>query len=340
MRKSRRELAQSVGLWLAEGDRRTRREITFTNNQPYLIKFFHRVIRNNLNPSYYPRVAVYLPHAGDPFDRPVIQATYRTYVDIRATRPYFIYRISGVKIVRRWKKLVTEVCTDTRNFQPILQGFFAGEGNIKYGHARRSRTLRISQGKRHELLEKMLRHFGISFSYGGHRSYSICGRDNLEKLLLLEVSCMHRIKHWAFLKMMRTYRQRHYRKHVLPQLVLARLVAPLTSRELAIQLSRSTSRISHILSELQSAGRVRSYRVNSTCYWSRSDRRTIVISNQKDAILRLLHVPHRAFELARIQSRTERSVSCRLRELESLGLVVRRKDNWYRLPTSSMVVVK
>jgi len=38
------KIAQCVGLWLAEGDRKSNHELTFTNNSKELIKFFHNAI--------------------------------------------------------------------------------------------------------------------------------------------------------------------------------------------------------------------------------------------------------------------------------------------------------
>lgn len=39
------EVAECVGLWLAEGDTKTTREITFTDNCPTLIEFFAKTIQ-------------------------------------------------------------------------------------------------------------------------------------------------------------------------------------------------------------------------------------------------------------------------------------------------------
>ena len=43
--KITKELAECVGLWLAEGDNKTNREVTFTNNVFDLIAFFSRNIQ-------------------------------------------------------------------------------------------------------------------------------------------------------------------------------------------------------------------------------------------------------------------------------------------------------
>ena len=219
----------------------TKREITLTNNQPYPIALFHRVVHENLHPKQIPRVAVYLPNLDTLYEEPVGWARYRVYVDRRANMPYYIYRISGVEAVKSWRALVSSACSDTNNYGPILQGFFAGEGNVREG-AHHSRLVRIAQGAPHALLETMLRHFRISFKYGGHREYSISGRDNFEIILALGVTRLHHSKHKKFLRMMQGYRQRHYPCHALHGWVLAKLSTPRTTEELAIDLSARADR--------------------------------------------------------------------------------------------------
>ncbi len=331
-------LGQVVGLWLAEGDKVTRMEVTFTNNQPYLIELFHEVIQENLVASNTPRIAVYLPRKDSPYAHPVASARYRVYIDRRANFPYHIYRLSGVHVVKEWRKLVRGTCRIATNYQSILQGFFAGEGNVKTG-LHYSRAVRIAQGRPNRLLEKMLHHFRISFVYGGHREYSITGRYNLAKFHSLELTVLHRAKHERFLKMMSSYRQNHFSNFTLRRLVLSNLAIPRTSAELASEYKRSISRLHQVLLDLKSSGNILMYHVNSRCYWVRTDS-IIVISRQKEKILCLLAEKHRAFELARVLERNAKSVLRRLHELEGLGLVTRRKHNWYRVPTPSKVVKK
>jgi predicted transcriptional regulator len=335
----RERLAQSVGLWLAEGDRRTRRETTLTNNQPYLIAFFHDVISKVLRPPNTPRIAVYLPQAGFPHVRPVRQARYLVYIDGRANSPYYIYRVSGVETNTKWRATVSLVCSHTSNYQFILQGFFAGEGNVKEG-SHESRAVRIAQAKPHPLLETMLRHYEISFKYGGHRQYTISGRGNLEKVLALRMTCLHRPKHKRFVKMMAGYRQRHYAKQALGELVFSALVKPQSTKDLADTYQRSKSRLFQVLSNLRRTGNVQRYHVNSTYYWVRTDSRLIVVSKQKMRILNLLGKYHRVFELASILATDDKGVSRRLSELEHMGLVHREKANWHRIATPSRVMEK
>jgi len=220
--------AQAVGLWLAEGDKRTNREVTFTNNEPSLISFFHKVMVDTLQPRYTPRIAVYLPFSGESYLRPVVTGRYRVYIDGRANRPYYIYRISGVLLVRKWRSIVSTTCKRKSNFRPVLQGFFAGESNVKEG-SHGSRVVRVAQGMPNRFIEKLLAYFGITCEYGGHREYTIQGRDNLEKILALELMILHPSKQKRFQAMMAGYRQRHYSKNALYDLVYSQLQNPATT---------------------------------------------------------------------------------------------------------------
>lgn len=282
---------------------------------------------------------MYLPCRDRVFVRPINVASYRAYIDSRASRPYYIYRVSGVELVGPWHRFVKSICKDIEAYQWILQGFFAGEGNVKFSRLQNSRVLRIAQGVRHPLLEKILRHFGISFRYGGHREYVISGRINLEKLDSLGIASLHPLKQRQFAEMMGSYRQWHYPRGILSKLICQNLESPRTAADVSAQLERSSSRVSKLLSLFLSKGLVRMYRVHSTYYWVRSDAQIVVISPEKKRILEQLKVPLSLIELSRLVVRAPRSVLNRLLELERLGLVVRRNSKWQRLPTIAKVVV-
>jgi hypothetical protein len=102
--------------------------------------------------------------------------------------------VSGVELVRLWREGVTTVCSNAKNYRGILQGFFAGEGNVKYSKPSRSRVVRIAQRVRHSLVEKILRYFEVTFHYHSHGEYWIWGRTNLEKLKAIDVSILHPLK--------------------------------------------------------------------------------------------------------------------------------------------------
>jgi len=267
-------------------------------------------------------------------------ARYHVYLDARANHPYYIYRVAGVELVKAWRKTARATLARVRSYRFVLQGFFAGEGNIKYDKASHSRTVRISQGKRYRPLERVLRHYGITFRYGEHRMYSISGKENLERLSSIGITRLHRLKHERFLRMMASYKQTHYKRGAATGMALEWLNKPLTAVRLACLVHRSTRRASMILSELREAGLVRKFRVRSTYYWIRTDVHTVVISPEKSRILNQLRTPKRQVEIAEAISRSTRSVSKRLGELLRLGLVVRKSSKWYRLDTPLQVIVR
>lgn len=183
-----------------------------------------------------------------------------------------------------------------------------------------------------------MRHFGISFTYGGNRAYSITGRDNLARILALGLTELHPLKDARFQRMMSSHLQDHFSNHALGKLVYSQLMLLQTTEELASKFKRSGSRLRQVLADLKSQTQVRMFHVNSTCYWVRTDSKVIVISKQKMKILRLLVRVHRVFELAADLMKDKKCISRRLKELERLGLVRQKRPNWYRIPASSKVV--
>lgn len=147
-------LSRSVGLWLAEGGIRSNSEVTLTNSQPELIKLFHKTLFQNLTPEHRPRIYVYRKDQKEKVRKFLTGVTYRYYIHPLARRPFFIYRVSGVELVKEWRKLVEDVKSKPDLYKFLLQGFFAGEGNIKHIVSANSRVLRISQGKPNGFIEK------------------------------------------------------------------------------------------------------------------------------------------------------------------------------------------
>jgi predicted transcriptional regulator len=336
-----KDLAQTVGLWLAEGDHKTLREVTFTNNDSKLVAFFHHVIWKYFRPHNPARIYVYRPSEHASFDWPVAGAIYRTYIDRRANVPYYIYRVSGVELARNWRRTSQKICADSSKYQAILQGFFAGEGNIKELVKHRSRVLRIAQGKRLGLLERILRFFGVMFRYeSSERAYVISGRYNLEKLWSIGVSKLHSKKHARFAAMMSSYQQYHYARHYLGSRILEILSSPLTTSQIATRVNRGESRVSNLLTVLRRNGQVEGFKVRSSYYWIRSDQQCIIISNEKSEILKALSHPLRLSEIARTVHRTEKSVSKRLAELTRLGLVQKANSNWRAIEVAKRVIVR
>lgn len=288
-----------------------------------------------------PRVYVYRPSHGVAFLRPVSGALYRTYIDRRANVPYYLCRVSGVDLVRNWRKTVRAMCASSSNYQGMLQGFFAGEGNIKETKSHGSRVLRISQGKRFGLLERILQHFGVEFRYETlGRNYVISGRDGLEKLWVLGISELHSGKHVKFEAMLSSYRQHHYKRLSLGPRILENLSSPLTAREVASLVNRGESRVTQVLTRLLRDNEVEKFKVRSTYFWTKNVQQEIVISDEKSKILGALTRPRRRLEIARIANKSERSVTKRLAELAWLGLVEKVNSNWRRKEVAKRVIVK
>jgi len=147
-------LAECVGLWLAEGDNKCNNEITFTNNEYQLIEHFHyNLIR--LFKKYNPKIRIYVYNSiRKKLKIPLKNVKVNNYVDKRATKPYYIWRLASVELIKKWKIIIEEYKKNNNFYAEVLRGFFAGEGSIKEG-SHCSRKLRISQSKRLRYIEKM-----------------------------------------------------------------------------------------------------------------------------------------------------------------------------------------
>jgi predicted transcriptional regulator len=226
------------------------------------------------------------------------------------------------------------------NYQGLLQGFFAGEGNLKTGE-HGARALRIAQGARLNLLEKILRYYELPIHYeSSGRNCVIWGRENLEKLFLLGVSELHLKKHAKFISMLASYKQRHYSRNLANQIVLKALANPLTARQVAESIGRTRSRAIAILRQLRNKNQVEMFKVRSSYYWMRVDCNSIVISFEKSRILDTLDHPLRTFEIANILGIESGNARRRLAELTRLGLVQKRNSNWCRIEVRKRVIVK
>lgn len=159
------------------------------------------------------------------------------------------------------------MCKSQVNSRGILQGFFAGEGNVKDLASPHSRTLRIAQGRRLALLELMLHHFGVRFRYEVRgRSYCVSGRADLEKLFGLGISRLHSKKHSKLIAMLSTYKQYHHARYSTDSIILNALPTPKTAREVAAIIERTNARASQALCRLRHRRQVETYRVRSTNY--------------------------------------------------------------------------
>ncbi|HDZ61058.1 MAG TPA: hypothetical protein ENH46_05100, partial [Candidatus Pacearchaeota archaeon] len=166
-------IAKCVGLWLAEGDNKTKSEITFTNNCWDLVNLFYRTINKIFyKHNYNPRIYVYSK------DKKKVKIHYKNcvvkyYVHKKAIKPFFILRFASVEMVKEWKKIVKFFLDKKEFFPNILKGFFAGEGNVHVGR-KSVRVLRVSQKERKKFIDDLLNSLNISFSFEtGNRNYVI-----------------------------------------------------------------------------------------------------------------------------------------------------------------------
>jgi len=333
-----KQIAQCVGLWLAEGDTKTKLEITFTNNLPELITFFHNTISNIFDLKS-PRIYVYSPSKNDKIVLP-IDVKYKFYVDKRAKTPYFIYRVADVSLVKKWHETVNEFVKTPELFQYTLQGIFAGEGNIKFIKSCRSRVVRISQGKPDPLLEKILNYFKIHFKFSEReRSYVISGRSNLEKLAKLNISVLNSVKNKKFEEMLSSYKQHHYPRNFLKREIYSSLSTPYTSLQLSKKFNRSQARITRILCSLKKEKKVINFHVRSKSYWIQSNKKVVIISKRKNEILKILNSPKKTSEMANSLEVSWKSAYKRLNELKKLNLVKIVDKIWVKKQSDKKIIV-
>jgi len=336
------DLSRCVGLWLAEGDSKTNNEITFTNNCVQLVKLFEATIQKTFpEERLKPRIYAYSPTL-EKLDLP-FGSRVKQYVDIRARKPYYIYRISKRSIMGRWREIVRQQCSTKWAYAHILQGFFAGEGNVKFHKNSHARTIRIAQKTRKEFLEVILDYFRIERRFSPtERAYVITGRKNLDKLAEIEVAVLHPDKHKKFGEMLSTYKQHHYPRHYFKNKIYALLKNPHTSRQFALLFKRSLARVQDTLIELENEGRVQKFKADSYFYWIRTDQNTVLISEARGEYLKLL-VKYGSSSTAFLAK--ERNVCFRcadkaLKSMERLGLVRRNQNKKWRLCTPNKKVFR
>jgi len=334
-------IAQCVGLWLAEGDQNTKREITFTNNQFMLIKYFHKTLKKIFVFKNNPRVYIYSPYKAYKLDFLLDDTVFRYYVDKRANKPYFVYRVSGRYLVQEWLELIKKTVVREDFYVNILRGLFAGEGNVKYIEKSKARVLRIAQGKQNQLIEKILNHLKIKYSYSSsERAYVISGKENLTKMMKIKVSYLHPEKHQKFVHMYHTYKEEHYPRGQLKNLILKTIEdRPKTSSELSKIFNRDQSRITKVLIDLKNMGKVKNYRARSLTYWT-ANKNIIIISDRKNSILSLLKIPKRTSDVSKLMKVDPKSSFKRLKELKKLNLVERDgRGLWHKIQTNHQIIV-
>jgi predicted transcriptional regulator len=340
--KITQEIAECVGLWLAEGDSKTKGEITFTNNCFPLIKFFSKTILQIFKDYHLnPRLYIYSPDENK-VKVPLKNIQINYYRDRRATKPYFLFRVASVKIVKEWIDLVKEITRKKIFFTSILRGFFAGEGNIKKTNSHNQRVIRIAQKKPNELVEKILNYHCVEYHFSYHeRAYVISGIWNWERLASINLAELHPIKNEKFWKVYNGYIEKHYPNNHIRDNILQLLTKPYTSLELAQMFNRSHARLQEILILLKDEGTLERYKIYSDAYWIRTDQKKILISRIKQNYLFSLKKRKKKIsDLAKEFNVCWKSAYRRLNELLKLQLV--KQDNngfWECVPTLKEVIV-
>ena len=333
------EIAECVGLWLAEGDTKCNNEITFTNNSTFLINHFHRNI-NKLFNGYHHNIRLYVySNSCNRIIAPIKVDKINYYTDLRATKPYFIWRLASCSLNKEWKTIVSFVFKTKTFEEALLRGFFAGEGNIKTG-SNNNRTIRIAQKQRSDLVERILNNLSVNHTFrAGDRSYYICNRENWDRLAKIRIADLHPIKKEKFWKTYSEFKEYHYSPNHLKNNLPRVLTNPKTTKVLDNLFKRSSARIYDILGELKKDKMVVNFRVGSTDYWVKNSNK-VVISRLKQKYLNVLGDNGLSTkEISGIFKVCWKSSFCRLKELEKLGLVKITKDKrWQKIKTNKKVI--
>jgi hypothetical protein len=287
---------------------------------------------------YNQRIYIY-SKKGDKIELPYKDCIIRYYKHSRATKPYFIFRIASVSLIKRWKNIVNEMLGDKDSYQFILAGFFAGEGNI-HGGKRGVRVLRISQKTKKDFIDNLLNHFNLQYSFAqDNRNYVISNKSNWDIFAKHKLADLHPKKKDKFWSFYNGFKEEHYKRGYLKDKVLSSIDIPRSTHSLASNLKRSKARISEILIGLKKEGKAMNYKVESIDYWT-ANRNVVVISKVKDKYLHLLGKEKTTMELARDNGVDWKSSFKRLNELNKLGLV-RLKENkkWEKINSEKRIWV-
>lgn len=338
MRSRKNQIADCVGLWLAEGDSKTHSEVTFTNNSEELIEYFRSIIEGIYNGKNSARVYSYSPKV--PFKPPFQGLIVKTYLDRRANKPYYIYRLADVEFVKKWKRLVQE-CMNNQKLHPgILRGIFAGEGNIKTGdHS--SRTLRISQKDHNEEFGRIFKSLNLTYAYSkGNRMYNFTHKENWDIFAKYRIADLHPEKRKLFWQAYLTYKETHYRAHFIRNHLLKLLEVPRTKKWLAAYFNRTGARIYDVLDFFRKNKKIVTYRCGSKNYWIRTDKNSLLISRRKQTYLNALkNGSETTQEIAKELNVGWKASFRRMTELQRLGLVTNEDKRWKLLNCDMKVIV-
>jgi hypothetical protein len=334
-----RQIAECAGLWLAEGDSKTRSEITFTNNSIGLILYFYKMMKSLYRGKNKSRIYVYSPSERKLFNF-IGDMIVRYYYDRRANRTYYIYRLADVKFVKYWHNVVNVVKNDKKLYPDILRGFFAGEGNVKHSiKHHNSRSVRISQ-KRDKFLEKVLNCLNISFVYEpDHRVYVI-GARQLNKLNKMNIAELHPEKAVKFRNMINSVSRMIYPKNYLKIKILEKLDDFYRTKQLADIFKRSDARILDVLRDLKKENKIRFIKLrDGKVYWAKNKFIDNFILNEKIKILKELNSSNSISNMSKIINIPRKTISKRLLMFEKEGLVKYVNKEWVRTEKSNELLI-
>ena len=334
-----KQIAECVGLWLAEGSTTSKREITFTNNCLDLIDLFYKTMNRLFkNCRFNQRIYVYSKE-GSEIKLPYSNCVFKYYVHKRATRPYFIFRIASTELIKEWNKIIRENLNQKELFPYILRGFFAGEGNVKEGK-KSIRVLRISQAVQKDFINKMLKELNITYIFTPcNRMYNISNKTNWDIFAKYRLGDLHPIKKEKFWRLYNSYREIHYKNNYLYTEVYKSLGEPRTTKELSEKFNRSFARIQDVLILLKKENKINNFRIGSKDYWIKN-KNQIIISKLKERYLVSLVYPQLTSEIAKEFKVSWKSSFRRLNELKKLNLVKLDKNKkWQKKNPSKQIIV-
>nr|MBT4247692.1 hypothetical protein [Candidatus Woesearchaeota archaeon] len=334
----KKEMSECVGLWLAEGDSKTKSEVTFTNNCFELIIHFHKVAGSLFDgPDFRPRIYSFSKDKRNLQRLPNIP--YKDYFDKRARKPYYIYRFASVKLLKEWKKLVNVILSEEKYYVDILRGFFAGEGNIKNG-TQGNRMIRIAQNHPVKFIDTILTKLNVKYRYSTkERTYLIWGRESWDKLNEINVVGLHPEKIKSFNKVYQEFKEYHYSKGHLKKEIFKLTTKAHTSLMLSHLMERSQARVYDVLAELKEEGYIEKFNVRSKVYWINKDQNSIVISSVKQKYLNKMDSCIVTSEFAKEMGVCWKSAFRRLSELKKLELINFKNGKWLKILNEKRVIV-
>lgn len=339
--EDKQKIVECMGLWLAEGDKKTQSELTFTNNCFDLILFFQENVEKIYTGSNKPRLYVYSPGERILFTKLGGFKKVNNYRDERANRPYYIYKLADVNFIKHWKCLVEEIITKKEFYQFLVSGIFAGEGNIYYDKKSHKRTVRISAKTPVKLINAILNYFEIKYTFvWSNRMYELWSRD-LDKIDKIKLTELHPEKSAAFKKMMKSRIEIHYPHHELKRLVYSELGKnPRTNKELSELFRRSHVRILEVLTELRNENKIsylRNKNGNQKTIWMLKEKKEELVNLDKRDILSALNIKN-ITKIGKLSGLSRKAVSKRFKRYEEEGLI-EKDGNWWRLTKMGLKIL-